>query len=326
MAINLDVQDLDNYPGTVKRVTLDMESIVPTGTNGDEKNMLTSTTSAYSDIENRTSIQGLYVMGGKVGWSKSSGFKGSAGKFQLTAGANKLGINMDSTVSGTYTHEAKSYYEIALDYDATPRSGSDIAVDMQSKIRNIMCTTGDTGYQLAYKNSDVEYLDGKFYISSGTIANSYTGSLKTSVHVAPAASEDCSVVLGFDQQTTSENLSGITSTEAPLTSDYVGGTTPISIGLNTGIQAGDSFYITDDGITGEYCPVLAVSGGDITVPINATNSFDGISNSYTTGDGAYIQILRPQDPEGEPGSFCKDIDELTRFMAKSMINQIDFSG
>ena len=37
MAINLDVQDLVNYPGTVKRVTIDTEVVVPAGSDGDEK-------------------------------------------------------------------------------------------------------------------------------------------------------------------------------------------------------------------------------------------------------------------------------------------------
>ena len=31
MAINIDTQDLDNYPGNVKRVTVDQDQIVPAG-------------------------------------------------------------------------------------------------------------------------------------------------------------------------------------------------------------------------------------------------------------------------------------------------------
>lgn len=325
MAINLDVQDLDNYPGTIKRVTLDMSSVVPTGTNGDEKNMLTASTSAYSDVTNRTSIQGLYVMGGAVGWTKSSGFKGAAGKFQLTSSSCKFGIKLDSTISGTYTHGADGYYEVVLDYEATPKTGIDIAKDMQAKIRNITCVDGDAGYQLAYTNADVEFDGAKFYIASGTIANDYSGSLKTSARVAPAPADDCSAILGFDQQLTSEDLSVLSTVESALTLDYTAGTTPLTVGLNTGIQAGDSFYITD-GDNQEYCSALAVNGAEITVPITATNAFDGITNTYTTASGSYIQILRKQDPEVKPNSYCSDIDTLTRFMAKSMINQIDFSG
>ena len=50
MAINNDVQDLDNFPGIVKRVTLDVSQVIPVGENGDEKMMMVASTSSYSDI------------------------------------------------------------------------------------------------------------------------------------------------------------------------------------------------------------------------------------------------------------------------------------
>ena len=34
MALNIDTQDLVNYPGTTKRITADLESIVPVGKSG----------------------------------------------------------------------------------------------------------------------------------------------------------------------------------------------------------------------------------------------------------------------------------------------------
>lgn len=325
MAINLDVQDLDNYPGNIKRVTLDMDNIVPTGTNGDEKNMLTATTSAYADVDTRQAIQSLYVVGDKVGWTKSSGFEGSAGKFQLTSSSRRLGVSLDSTVSGTYTHNGAGYYELILEYSATPKSGTDIATDIQSKLRAITCNATDIGYQLAYKNANVTYDGGKFYISSGTISSNYTGTFKSSARVAPAQTEDCTSVLGFDQQLTSEDLAEISAVEAQVTEDYVAGTTPLKVSLNSGIAAGDCFYITD-GVNQDYCTALGVSGEEITVPITATNAFDGIANSYTTASGSFIQVLRRQDPENKPNSYCGSIDELTRYMATNIINQIDFSG
>jgi len=325
MAINLDVQDLDNYPGTVKRVTLDMDSVVPTGTNGDEKNMLTAATSAYADVDTREAIQTLYIMGQQVGWTKSSGFEGLSGKFQLTSSNRRLGINMDATVSGTYSYETKGYYEIVLDYEATPIAGTAIASDMQAKIRAITCNSTDIGYQLAYRNANVVFDGGKFHISSGTIATSYTGAFKSSARVAPAQTEDCTSVLGFNQQLASEDLAGVTAVEAQVTVDYTAGTTPLTVSLNSGITAGDCFYITD-GVNQDYCTALSVTLGEITVPITASNSFNGIANSYTTASGSFIQILKRQDPENTPNSYCKDIDELTRYMATSLINQIDFSG
>jgi hypothetical protein len=325
MAINLDVQDLDNYPGTVKRVTLDMDSVVPTGTAGDEKNMLTASTSAYADVDTREAIQSLYIMGQQVGWTKSSGFEGLAGKFQLTSSNRRLGINMDATVSGTYSYDTKGYYEITLEYEATPITGTAIATDIQAKIRAITCNSSDIGYQLAYRNAAVTFDGSKFHISSGTISTSYTGSFRSSAIVAPAQTEDCTSILGFNQQLTSEALSAITAVEAQVTDDYTAGTTPLKVSLNSGISTGDCFYITD-GVNQEYCTALGVSGGDITVPVSGTNDFDGITNNYTTDSGSFIQVLKRQDPENSPNSYCTSIDELTRYMATNLINQIDFSG
>ena len=80
MAITQEVQDLQNYPGNVKRITLDVDTLVPTGAEGDEKMMLVASTSAYSDNTVNTTIPTTYVSGAKIGWAKSSGLKGSAGK------------------------------------------------------------------------------------------------------------------------------------------------------------------------------------------------------------------------------------------------------
>jgi hypothetical protein len=83
MAIQIDTQDLDNYPGNVKRVSVDQTSVVPQGFEGDEQFMLNISTSAYSDNVNRTNIQSLYITNFKAGWCKSSGFSGT--KFALDA-------------------------------------------------------------------------------------------------------------------------------------------------------------------------------------------------------------------------------------------------
>lgn len=333
MAINQDVQDLDNFPGTVKRVTLDVSQLVPVGTNGDEKLMMVASTSSYSDVEARTSIQDLYAMDAKIGWTKSTGLEGSAGKFALSNTSYKLGVKLDATVSGTYSYDTENYYEISLDYntDSTPKSGEDIAIDLQGKIRSIVCGPQDVGFQLAYKNSDVEFKSGKFYISSGTIANSYIGSLGSSARVAPAMTDDCSELLGFKHQVTSEDVAGQSVAEAKLMVDYVADTTELVVSLGTGIQTGDSFHITDgEPSKYDYCTALNVvdtTTTTITVPTNGVNSYIGISNSYTTASGgAIIQVLRKQDPDVSPNNYWADMDELFRYMTKSVINQIDFSG
>jgi hypothetical protein len=328
MAINQDVQDIDNYPGTVKRITLDVDSIVPTGTEGDEKMMLVGSTSAYSDNVDRTAIQDIYLFKGYVGWSKSSGLRGVAGKFALASGANTVSVSMDATVSGTRVVSDRGYYDVVLDYniDTTSRTGEDVASDMQAKIRAIDCVTADEGFQLAYNNCSVKFENGKFIIASGSIANSYTGSDRTSVSVVSALTNDCIELLGYDHAVTSEVISGVTVTESLITSDYTAGTATVSIGSGTGVSTGDALYITD-GVNSNYFTALNVVSNDITVAyIGGGDTFDAISNSYTTASGSYVQILRTQDPEVIPSSYFADVDSTLRFMAKSLINQIDFSS
>ena len=327
MAINLDVQDLENYPGNIKRVTLDVDTVVPTGTEGDEKMMMVGSTTAYSDIDKRTTIQSIYVLKGYVGWAKSSGLKGAAGKFALDANHCRLGISMDNTVSGTFTYQGKSYYEIELDYNSnsTPKSGEDIAEDMKKKIRAITCSEGDTGVQLAYKNCSVKFDNGKFYISSGTISNSYIGDIRSSVSVAPAPTNDCSAILGFDHPVTSEEMAGLSVSEANIISDYTADTPTLMIEDNTGAQSGDAMYITD-GVNYDYFTAITVSGTTVTVPTMANNGFTGIKHNYTVTGGSYVQVLRKQDPDVQPNRYFDDVDGLMRYMTKCLINQIDFSG
>lgn len=327
MVINQDVQDIDNYPGIVKRITLDVDTIVPTGAEGDEKMMIVASTSAYSDNVERSAIQDIYVFKGNVGWAKSSGLRGSAGKFALTSTANKLAISLDATVSGTRQIMSQGYYEVDLDYniDETARTGEDIAADIQSKVRTITVEPADAGFQLAYSNCSVKFENGRFIIASGSIANSYTGNDRSSVAVAEGSSIGCASLLGFDQPLTSEAVSSVTVVEALITSDYVAGTDTLSIGSNTGVQVGDSLYITN-GTDLDYFTALGVLNDDITVAVSGTNNFDGITNSYTTAAGSYIQILRKQDPEVKPNDYFEDVDATLRFISKSLINQVDFSS
>jgi len=328
MSITQDVQDLVNYPGNVKRVTIDVDSIVPTGAEGDEKMMLVASTTGYSDNVARTAIQDIYVLGAKIGWAKSSGLAGSAGKFALDASNYKLRISMDATVSGTSIIGDRGYYEVDLDYniDTTSKSGEDIAADMQEKIRALAMETADTGFQLAYTNSSVSFTGGKFYISSGTIADSYIGDDRSSVKVADGETMGAATILGFDQQVTSENIAGTSISEAAITSDYTGGTTPLAISANTGVSSGDALYITD-GVNGEYFTALAgTTDTSVVVATNGTNSFDGIVNGYTTASGSYVQVLKKQDPDVVPNNYFSDMDGVLRYMSKSIINQLDFSS
>jgi hypothetical protein len=309
--------DLANYPGTTKRVTLDSETLVPVGVEGDEKYMLSASTSAYSDNTARKAIQSLYIAGGKVGWTKSSGFKGSNGKFALDSSNYQLGVKLDATVSGT----SDGYYVIDLAHeDGVALKGETIAADIQAKVRALECNATDIGYQLAYTNCSVKFSDNKFFIASGTISDFYTGPLRSSAAVGGSPANDCASLLGFDQQVTSYMLASANDIiEAPLTANYTTTSTTVAVGLLSGISTGDAVCITD-GVNTDYFITEGFSTPNITVSSTA------ISHDYTTASGAYIQVLKKTDPDNRTDSYVKDADELLRYMAKIIINQLDYSS
>lgn len=326
MALNIDTQDLENYPGIVKRVTLDQEQIVPTGYEGDEQFMLSFSTTAYSDNIARTRIQDLYVTGFKAGWCRSSGFTGSSGKFNVLASANTLQVKIDATVSGS---DGSGYYPIVLDYnlDSTPIAGEVIAADMETKIRALVnsLVTADAGLDMAYRNASVEYTGGKFWIISGTAGKYFSGSNRSSVKVIAGATNDASEVLGFNLSTDSESLASVAVKEALISQDYTVGNATLYIDTGTSVAQGDCMMITD-GTNTDYFPVLGVATDtDITVPVSGTNGFDGISNNYTASE-AKVQVLKEQDPSATPTMYHSTIDSITRFGLKSIINQIDYSS
>lgn len=321
MALNIDTQDLVNYPGTTKRVSADLESIVPVGYEGDEQFVLSFSTSAYSNNTSRTAIQDLYVMKFLAGWCKSSGFAGSNGKFSITSSANQLMVKIDNTTGGS-----GGYYTISLATSTTPIGGEAVAADMEEKIRAISLDEVDVGFTTAYKNASVEFKDGRFWIVSGSISNYYTGTDRSSVRVAAASSNDCSAVLGFDLSTTSEDLAGVSVKEAYLVTDYTVGDTTITISPGTGVTEGDCMLITD-GTNSDYFTVLSGSTSTIlTVPTMATHNFSDITHNYTTASGARLQLLREQDPDAAPTAWYNTVDSLIRYGLKVLVNDIDYSS
>ena len=325
MALNIDTQDLTNYPGTVKRVTIDTSSIVPQGYEGDEKIVMTAATTAYSDNDNNTAIQDIYITDFKAGWCKSSGFAGSGGKFNLDSTHYSLMVKMDNTTSGT---DGAGYYQIDLDYnmDSTPITGEAIAADMETKIRALSMETADTGYSLAYKNCSVEFTNSKFYIISGTISKYFTGATRSSVRVKAASSNDCTAELGFDMQMNSESMDAIAVKEAALGSDYTADSSPMTIGAGTGVVAGDALMITDGTNTDYFTALAGTTDTSVVVPVSGTNGFAGVANSYATADGTKIQVLREQDPNGGPTMYYQDMDAIGRWAIKTLVNQIDYSS
>jgi len=330
MAIRVDTQDLDNYPGTVKVVTLDQDQIVPTGEEGDEKYVLSFSTTAYSDNDNNTSIQTIYIRRFKTGWCKSSGFTGSNGRFALDASHKNMKIKMDATVSGA---DGSGWYTITLEHeDGSYLSGESIAEDMEIKIRAIADSihTADTGYILAYKNASVEFADGQFWIISGSVSGYYTGASRSSVRVAAASSNDCSAMLGFDLDMNSEELAAVSVKESVITENYIADSSDLKVQSGLGVAEGDCLMITDGTNTDYFTAVSGTTDTIIKVPTVATHNYTGIANGYTyvaasAGTGAKVQLLREQDPDGVPTMYYTDIDSITRFGLKSIINQIDYS-
>ncbi len=327
MALNIDTQDLENYPGTTKRITIDLGSIVPIGAEGDEKFVLSNTTSAYSNVTERTNIQDIYITEMTAGWCKSSGFAGSAGKFYLDDTHKSLKVRMDATVSGS---DGSGFYTIDLtpNDDDTPVSGEVVAAELEVRIREVADSLNieDTGFATAYRNASVEYKNSKFWIVSGSIGSYYTGNLRSSVVVAAADTNDCSQILGFDLPTNSYTLANVAVKETILNTGYTTDTDTLSVNTGTGAESGQAFMITDGDLKTDY--FIAMSGttdSNIKVATFSVNGYIGITNSYDA-NSAKLQLLREQDPEGVPTNWYTSIDQLVRYGIKSMANQIDYSS
>lgn len=324
MAITVVTQDLVNYPGITKNVTVDQTQIVPTGYEGDEQFVVTVSTTAYSDNTNRTAIQTVYIMDVNAGWCKSSGFAGTNGKFDLDASSCNLKVRLDATASGT---DNNGYYTITLAHESGDFiSGESIADDMEEKIRDLTMQTADTGFSLSYKNASVEFRDGQFWVVSGSVGQYFTGANRTSVDIKAAGSNDASAKLGFNLKQTSEALAGLTTREALLGANYGTNTTPMTVGAGTGVVAGDCMLITDGTNVDYFTALSGTTDTSVIVPTTVNNSYRGIVNDYTTAAGAKIQILREQDPDADPTAWYTDIDSVVRFGVKSIINQIDYSS
>lgn len=322
MALNLDTQDLENYPGTTKRVTIDVDSLVPYGYEGDEQIVLTVTTTAYSNNTNRTAIQDLYITEAKSGWIKSSGFKGNV--FQLDSTHRTFRISIDSTVSGS---DGSGWYNVVLDHDDGGNlPGSEVAADMEEKIRaipeGVQWNAADDGFTMAYKNCSVEFENGKFKIISGSMGDSYIGTDKSSVAVTSGTSNNCHDMLGFDLVISSADLASIQIKEAELIQNYPygGDYTVLYTSGGTGAVTGDAMAITD-GTNVDYFIVQGTgpATGQFTVVSGS------ISNTYAA-NGAKVQLLRMNDPDFEPTSAYNTVDSIARYGVKNMINQIDYSS
>lgn len=319
MAINIDTQDLVNYPGNVKRVTVDQTSVVPQGYEGDEQFMLNFSTTAYSDNVNRTRIQSSYVTSFKAGWSKSSGFTGT--KFALDSTHNSIEVKIDSTTSGI----SGGYYRIVLEHNnGIPIDADVVAEDMETKLRAVADSLGtaDIGFRLAYLNSVVQFIGSRFWIVSGSLSAYYSGANKSAVRVRASQVNDCSELLGFNLPTESEIIDSMSIKEALVLTTISGaltGAQTITISQNVGAAINDCMLITN-GTDTEYFQVDNVVDG-IYVTLDAT-----VLTSTYLASKSKVQLLRLQDPDADPSLWFDNVDKITRHGIKTMINQIDYSS
>lgn len=309
MARNITVYDLENYPDNSKTVTVDQQSIVPTGYAGDEQWVLSFTTNAYSDNTNNTAIQDIYVQEMKTGWYKSSGLVTIGSSVAVTSGSKTLGLNIDNS---------SKWYYIQLTEDVY---GPDaLAEHIEDQIRAVpdsyLWSSSDD--PLSYKNSQVEYTNGKFKIISGTVGEFYTGTNRTSVAVTYSGSDTLYYDLGFDLGIGSYDTATSSIKERLVTANCGPSSTAISINSLSDAASGDAFAITN-GSAVDY--VIAQAGTNSTSIAIISGS---LGNSYTA-NLAKVQRLRIQDPDQQPVMYHSEADSIMRWGIMSIVNQIDFS-
>jgi len=303
MATTVTVYDLENYPNNSKTVIVDHKQVVPAGAGGDEKWVISATTTATAS--GSVSILPVFIRTFTLGWCKSTGFNQGPYTINSTQNTFKISIN------------GSTYRTVTLSNQVTAVSGDAVALDMETKINELAVVGGAEAGNLAFKNAWVEFENGKFTIQSGSPASSYTGSNRTSVDVIAGDSNDVSVHLGFYAPVTSEDIAstGISETYVSFPYTASSGLTYIDVNNYAVASTGDCIGITD-GTNTEYRYVSSAGSGVIN--INAA-----LSNNYA--NNSRIQVLRLQDPVGQPLPSFSDIDDATRYAISSLVNQIDFS-
>jgi hypothetical protein len=303
MATTVNVYDLENYPDNNKTIIVDHKQVVPVNASGDEKWVISATTTATAS--GSAAIQDVFIRDFIVGWTKSTAFE--QGPYTISASQNALKVAINGSTARA----------IALTTDTNPISGEAVAADMQTKINDLATVGAVEAGNLAFKNAWVTFENGRFKIQSGSPTSSYTGSSKSSVQVTAGDSNDVSVHLGFFAQVSSEGVAGTDVPETYLSFPYTSssGLTLIDVSDGSSFSTGDCVGISD-GTNTEYRYVSSAAAGVIN--INAS-----LSNSYALN--SRVQALRMQDPESKPVSSFESVDDATRFAISSLANQIDFS-
>ena len=303
MAVNVSVFDLENFPNNPKTITVDLTELVPVGNSGEDTWVFSAITTATAS--GSAVIQRLYISTTKFGWIKSTGL--NSGPYSITGSQRHIKVSVDEDIS--------SGVEIALDTSGLGIGGDAVAMDLQAKISALASAGGAKIGNLAYLNVIVRHVNGVFEIISGSTSSVYTGSLRSSVAVVDGTSTTgLAAELGFDMPFSSETLAAIPPTETSLASNYTSGTA-IVITTANGVLEGDCIAITD----GTNTEFRGVENG---IGINVTLS-SGLANTYAAG--SLIQVLKVQDPTGQPSPAHTNLDDIIKFAIASIVNQIDFS-
>lgn len=315
MATTVYVRDTENYPSNQKTISVDLTQLVPIGVSGDEKWVSSVTTAAYSDNTNSTAINDIYIRNLYRGWARSSGLVG--GSFTITGANRKLAVNIDNQ-SG-----AASTYTIRLT-TGTGIPGDTVAEDLETKLRALAATGGDQAGDLGYLNCEVEFVDNKLWIYSGTISNSWTSSSRSSVEIETVTADVRSTV-GLDITLDSYNSASNPCQVTKLSSQYVGDAATMSITSPAWTVASGQGYMVTDGTNTEYFTSLAGSNQTtLNVPDFATNGFAAVINTYAAG--SMVVLLKRGDEDYPVASPVKTVDDAVRWGVMSIVNQIDFSS
>jgi hypothetical protein len=318
VAVNITVRDIVNFPGgTPKTVTVDIAQIVPVGGSPEGDEIWVTSTTTTATASGGGSIESIFKNDMKRGFIRSSGLV--SGLIDVPA-SNGFKVAIDEVIGNGVS------IELASGNNLLPE---DVAQDIEDKIRAQAVIGGGGGKigNLSYLNVQVRFVNSRFSIESGTVADTFTGTGRSSVVLdSPDGLSDVRALLGFDIETSSETLAARQIVESSLASDYTTGDL-LELQSTAGFTAGDSIEVLDatnqqkvlvsgagvsDGLTAAQVRFVTVSGVSL-----------GLDNVYSTG--SLVRKIHPLDVS-DPVSAVATIDQVYRFAIDSIVNQIDFSA
>ena len=317
MAVNVTVRDIVNFPGgTPKTVTVDIIQIIPVAgqpLEGDEIWVSSSTTAATAS--GGGSIESIFKNQMKRGFLRGKSI--DPGLITIAASTG-LKIAIDESIGAGV--------DITLT-EVTNALPADIANDLEAKIRAEAEAGGGGGKigNLSYLNAQVRFENNKFQIESGTVAETFTGTGRSSVAVAaPDSGTDVRNALGLITADSSETLASRQISETTIASTYSSGDI-LEVSSTAGFSSGTAIIVKD----GTNSQVVSTSGVGVADGLTAaqirfvTQSGEslGLANPYATG--SVVRQLHEVDVS-DPVSVVNTIDKLFRFAIDSMVNQIDF--